>query len=178
MKTIQPVPAGTAKSDGYRQIYAQLEQLLAGETDFLANTANTAALLYHTLPDLNWAGFYFLKGQALTLGPFQGKPACTRIAMGEGVCGAVAASGETIIVPDVSKFEGHIVCDTASKSEMAVPLLNWGRLVGVLDLDSASLNRFDEDDREGVESLAALFLSTLTTDDLPDFEALANNTEG
>jgi GAF domain-containing protein len=177
MKTIQPVPAGTAKADGYRQIYAQLEQLLTGESDFLANAANMAALLYHTLPDLNWAGFYFSKGQTLTLGPFQGKPACTRIAVGEGVCGAVAARSETLIVPDVSKFEGHIVCDTASKSEIAIPLLNWGRLVGVLDVDSPSLNRFDEDDREGLESLAALFLSTLTTDDLPDFEAMASDAE-
>jgi GAF domain-containing protein len=177
MKTIQPVPAGTSKADSYRQIYAQLEQLLTGESDFLANAANMAALLYHTLPDLNWAGFYLLKGQALTLGPFQGKPACTRIAVGEGVCGLVAARKETLIVPDVSKFEGHIVCDTASKSEIAIPLLNWGRLVGVLDVDSPSLNRFDDEDREGLESLAAFFLSTLTTDDLPDFEAMASDAE-
>ncbi|HXE15086.1 MAG TPA: GAF domain-containing protein [Bryobacteraceae bacterium] len=177
MKTIQPVPAGSSKADGYRQIYAQLEQLLTGETDFLANAANMAALLYHTLPDLNWAGFYFTKGEALALGPFQGKPACTRIAFGEGVCGTAAARKETIIVPDVGKFDGHIACDTASKSEIAIPLLNWGRLVGVLDVDSPSLNRFDEDDHEGLESLAALYLSSLTTDDLPDFEAMASNTE-
>jgi GAF domain-containing protein len=178
MKTIQPVSAGTSKADGYRQIYSQLEQLLTGESDFLANAANMTALLYHALPDLNWVGFYFSKGQALTLGPFQGKPACTRIAVGEGVCGTAAANNETLIVPDVSKFEGHIVCDTASKSEIAVPLLNWGRLVGVLDLDSPSLNRFDEEDREGLESLASLFLSSLATDDLPDFEAMASKTEG
>jgi GAF domain-containing protein len=178
MKTIQPVSAGGSKSDGYRQIYAQLEQLLAGESDFFANAANMASLLYHVLPDLNWAGFYFSKGQALTLGPFQGKPACSRIALGEGVCGTAAARNETVIVPDVSKFEGHIACDTASKSEIAIPLLNWGRLVGILDLDSPSPNRFDEEDREGLESLAALFLSSFTTDDLPDFEAMASNAEG
>jgi GAF domain-containing protein len=111
----------------------------------------------------------------LILGPFQGKPACTRILVNEGVCGTVAARNETIVVPDVEKFPGHIVCDPNSKSEIAIPLLNWGRLLGVLDVDSASLNRFDEEDRDGLESLASLFLSSFSTDDLPDFEALANN---
>ncbi len=174
MNVIRPVPSGTSKSDGYRQICEQLADLLKKEPDFLANAANTVSLLYHTLPDINWAGFYFTRGDTLFLGPFQGKPACTRIDFNEGVCGAAATRNETIVVPDVEKFPGHIVCDPDSKSEIAVPLLNWGRLLGVLDLDSPSPNRFDEDDREGLESLAALFLSSFSTDDLPDFEALAN----
>jgi GAF domain-containing protein len=178
MKTIDPVPSGTSKSEGYRQIYVQLAELFRGEPDFLANAANTASLIYHTLPDVNWVGFYFSRADKLMLGPFQGKPACTRIGIGSGVCGTAAARGETIVVPDVSKFAGHIACDASSKSEIVIPLLNWGKLLGVLDVDSASLARFDEEDREGLESLAALFLSSFTTDDLPDFDALASNAAG
>jgi L-methionine (R)-S-oxide reductase len=174
MNAIRPVPSGTSKSDAYRQVCQQLADLLKEEPDFLANAANTVALLYHTLPNVHWAGFYFTRGETLFLGPFQGKPACTRIGFNEGVCGAVAVRRETIIVPDVEKFPGHIVCDPDSKSEIAVPLLNWGRLLGVLDLDSPVLNRFDDEDQEGLESLAALFLSSFSTNDLPDFEALAN----
>jgi len=105
--------------------------------------------------------------------PFQGKPACARIALGKGVCGTAAVERKTIIVPDVTRFAGHIVCDTASQSEIVVPLLNWGKLIGVLDVDSASLNRFDEDDREGLESLASVFLASQTTDDLPDLSERA-----
>jgi GAF domain-containing protein len=172
MKTVEPVAAGASKSDGYGQVYAQLAALLTGESDFLANAANTVSLLYHTLPDINWVGFYFSRAEILTLGPFQGKPACARIELGQGVCGNAASNRETLIVPDVSKFVGHITCDVNSKSEIVVPLLNWGKLIGVLDVDSPSLGRFDEEDRDGLESLAALFLSSFTTDDLPDFEAL------
>lgn len=175
MNSITPVPAGLSKPDGYKQIYGQLSELIQGETDFLANAANTVSLLFSTLPELNWAGFYFLHGKELVLGPFQGKPACSRIALDKGVCGAAATRRETIIVPDVSKFPGHITCDTASQSEIVVPLLNWGRLLGVLDVDSPVANRFDEDDSEGLESLMSLFMSSLTTNDLPDFEALAIN---
>lgn len=173
MNSITPVPPGLSKSDGYKQIYGQLSELIHGETDFLANAANTVSLLFSTLPELNWAGFYFLQGKELVLGPFQGKPACSRIPLDKGVCGAAATRRETIIVPDVSEFPGHIACDTASKSEIVVPLLNWGRLLGVLDVDSPVASRFDEDDSEGLESLMSLFLSSLTTNDLPDFEALA-----
>lgn len=175
MKTIPPVPSGTAKSISYGQIYDQLTELLRGESDFLANAANTASLLYHSLPDVSWAGFYFSRADQLILGPFQGKPACARIGFGKGVCGTAAARSETIVVPDVSKFAGHIACDADAKSEIVVPLLNWGKLLGVLDLDSTSPSRFDDEDREGLESLAALFLASLATDDLPDFEALASN---
>ena len=178
MDTTLRVPSGTSKSDGYRQIYAQLAELLRGEPDFLANAANTTSLIYHSVPDVNWVGFYFSRGENLILGPFQGKPACTRIGIGLGVCGTAAARGETMVVPDVSKFAGHIACDASSKSEIVIPLLNWGRLLGVLDVDSASLARFDEEDRDGLESMAALFLSSFTTDDLPDFEALASKAGG
>ncbi len=108
------------------------------------------------------------EGEELVLGPFQGKPACVRIALGKGVCGTAAATGETLIVPDVNKFDGHIACDSASQSEIAVPLLNWGNLIGVLDIDSALLNRFDEDDREGMEAIASVFVASQTTNDLPD----------
>ena len=146
--------------------------MLRNEKDFLANTANTAAVLYHLLPDVNWAGFYFSDGQELVLGPFQGKPACTRLVLETGVCGT-AAKGETVIVPDVNKFEGHIVCDANSRSEIALPLMNWGKLVGVLDIDSPSLNRFDDEDRDGLEGIVSLLMATRSAGDLPDFEAMA-----
>lgn len=175
MDTIQPVASAVAKADAYRQIYSQLSELLKGENDFFANAANTASLLFYSLPDINWVGFYFARGDRLVLGTFQGKPACTRIPFGEGVCGTAAARSETLVVPDVSEFAGHIACDPSSKSEIVIPLLNWGRLLGVLDVDSPILNRFDDEDRDGLESLASLFLSSFATDDLPDFEALAAN---
>jgi L-methionine (R)-S-oxide reductase len=165
--------AETPKSELYRQICDQLHHLLQEETNLIANAANTAALLFHRLPNVNWAGFYFVENQELVLGPFQGKPACTRLPMGKGVCGTAAAERRTILVPDVSQFPGHIVCDPDSKSEIAVPLLNWGKLVGVLDLDSASLNRFDEDDREGLESVAAIFLAAEHAGELPDLDQQA-----
>ena len=158
----------TSKSALYQRICNELGELLRTETDFIANAANTAAHLYGSVPDINWVGFYLVKGHELVLGPFAGKPACTRIRVGEGVCGTAAQQRKTIVVPDVNAFPGHIVCDTASKSEIVVPLLNWGKLLGVLDVDSASLNRFGDEDREGFESIVSVFLSSPITDDLPD----------
>jgi len=133
--------------------------MLDGERDFIANTANCAALLFQSLPDINWAGFYFLKGPDLVLGPFQGKPACVRIGPGRGVCGAAAAQRETLIVANVHAFPGHITCDSASNSEIVVPLMKANQLLGVLDLDSPLLDRFDVIDAEGLESLAATLLA-------------------
>lgn len=162
------VATNSGKVEAYQQICRRLEELLGDESNFVANAANTSALLFHSLPDVNWVGFYMAQGDELVLGPFQGKPACVRIPFGQGVCGTAAVRGETVIVPDVSKFAGHIACDTASQSEIVVPLLNWGRLLGVLDIDSASLNRFDEEDSEGIESLVSVFLASEVTNDLPD----------
>ncbi len=152
----------------YQRICQELGELLRTETDFIANAANTAAHLYQAVPDINWIGFYFLKGNELVLGPFAGKPACTRIPVGKGVCGAAAQQRKTTVVPDVHAFPGHIACDTASRSEIVVPLLNWGKLLGVLDADSASLGRFSDEDREGFESIVSVFLSSPITDDMPD----------
>lgn len=148
----------TDKAAGYERLATQLQGLLAGETDPIANAANTAALIFDALPEVSWAGFYFLRGDELIVGPFQGKPACVRIALGRGVCGTAAAKRETIIVPDVNAFPGHIACDTASQSEVVVPLIAAGRVAGVLDLDSAQPARFDEADARGLERLAALFV--------------------
>jgi L-methionine (R)-S-oxide reductase len=154
----------------YREICEQLHNLLGNERNRVANAANTAALLKDCLADVNWVGFYFTEEDAheLVLGPFQGKPACVRIPFGKGVCGKAAAEARTVIVADVSKFAGHIVCDPASRSEIVVPLLNWGKLSGVLDVDSAILNRFDADDEEGLESVVSVFMSSLVSDDMPD----------
>ena len=143
----------------YAELRAQLSSLLAGEPDEIANAANTAALLYHALPDVNWVGFYFVKNGELVLGPFQGKPACVRIALGRGVCGTAAQSRQPVVVPDVLAFPGHIACDSASRSELVVPLIRHGQTIGVLDLDSASPARFDDADRAGCESLAAIYLA-------------------
>jgi L-methionine (R)-S-oxide reductase len=142
----------------YRDLGRQLASLIAGESDRTANAANMAALIYQGLPDLNWAGFYFARGGELVLGPFQGQPACVRIAWGSGVCGTAAARGETVLVTDVHEFPGHIACDPVSRSELVVPLIEDGRVTGVLDLDSPRLARFDEDDRAGCEHLVAIFL--------------------
>lgn len=149
----------TDKRAGYERLAAQLRSLLGGETDPIANAANTAALIFDALPELNWAGFYFLRGGELVVGPFQGKPACVRIALGHGVCGTAAARRETIIVPDVNAFPGHIACDGASQSEVVVPLVAAGQLAGVLDLDSPRRARFDEVDARGLERLAQLFVA-------------------
>ena len=146
------------KSELYRDLAAQLPALLAGEADLIANAANAASLIYHGLPDVNWAGFYFRKGAELVLGPFQGKPACVRIPIGKGVCGTAAARGATVLVPDVHDFPGHIACDPDSHSELVVPLIDDGAVLGVLDLDSPLLARFDELDREGCEQLVTSFV--------------------
>ena len=151
--------AGLSKPDAYRQLHAQLSAVLTGERDGLANTANMAALLSQALPGLNWAGFYFLRDGGLVLGPFQGKVACIRIPLGKGVCGTAAQKRETIVVPDVEKFPGHIACDHASRSEIVVPLLKDGRLYGVLDLDSPHLARFDADDATGLQEAVARLLA-------------------
>ena len=152
--------AATTKHELYADIEEQLRNLLAGERDFVANAANMAAVIYHLLPDLNWAGFYLAKEEQLVLGPFQGKPACVRIAIGKGVCGAAAWEQRTIIVPDVNQFPGHIACDGASRSEMVTPLVKDGSLIGVLDLDSPKAARFDEEDQEGCERLVSVLLES------------------
>ena len=149
-------PAAADKPGLYRELLAQLAGLLAGERDPWANAANASALLFSSLPDLNWAGFYFLRGGELLVGPFQGKPACVRIALGRGVCGSAAAARRTLVVPDVHAFGDHIACDAASNSEVVVPILYEGRLVGVLDLDSPSFARFDEQDAAGLEQVASM----------------------
>jgi L-methionine (R)-S-oxide reductase len=143
----------------YDELAGQLAGLIAGECDLVANAANMAALIYHGLPDLNWAGFYFVRDGELVLGPFQGKPACVRIAWGKGVCGSAAACGMSIVVPDVHEFPGHIACDPESRSELVVPLMLESRVVGVLDLDSPRLARFDDADRAGCERLVAILLA-------------------
>ncbi len=168
MQSLTRVEPGASKDVMYQQLCEQLQELLGDERNFIANAANTSALLFQALPDVNWVGFYIAEGQDLVLGPFQGKPACARIPFGKGVCGAAAAQRKTMIVADVNQFPGHIFCDTASQSEIVVPLLNWGKLLGVLDIDSASLNRFDDEDEEGMESIASVFLASQMTNDLPD----------
>lgn len=168
MQSLKRVDPSTPKNVLYAQICEQLQELLGDERSFVANAANTSALLFQSLPDINWAGFYIAEGRELVVGPFQGKPACVRIPFGKGVCGTAAAQRKTIVVPDVNHFSGHIACDTASQSEIVVPLLNWGKVLGVLDIDSASVNRFDDDDREGVESIVSVFLASQVTNDLPD----------
>ena len=150
------VDTTAGKPQVYDDLAAQLGGLLAGERDPWANVANTAALLFAVLPDLNWAGFYFLRGGELVVGPFQGKPACVRIALGRGVCGAAAAARRTLVVPDVHAFADHIACDAASNSEVVVPILLGDRLLGVLDLDSPSPARFDDEDARGLERIAGL----------------------
>jgi len=147
------------KSVLYRQLVEELRGLIAGEPDWIANLANSAALIYHSLPDLNWAGFYLLKDGELVVGPFQGKPACVRIALGKGVCGTAAAQRKTQVVRDVHEFPGHIACDSASNSEIVVPLIKNGAVIGVLDLDSPKLARFDEEDRTGLETFVAALLA-------------------
>jgi GAF domain-containing protein len=146
--------------DGYRLLAAQLEALLADERDLIANAAQFSAFLYTQVEDLNWAGFYFNRHEELVLGPFQGQVACVRIPFGRGVCGAAAQSRETQRVEDVHEFPGHIACDSASNSELVVPLVKEGRLIGVLDLDSPSLRRFTQADQEGIERLAQIFLDS------------------
>lgn len=191
MFALQSAPAGT-KSERYSELLEQARALLAGERDRTANAANLASLIFHSLPELNWAGFYFMKAGELVLGPFQGKPACVRIAVGRGVCGTAARERKTIVVADVHAFPGHIACDSASRSEIVIPLCRsrvggnpgldsrlhgndivggndvvaGNDVVGVLDLDSPLKGRFDADDARGLEALAALFIES--TDLEPD----------
>ena len=148
----------TDKPAIYSDLARQLAALTEGERDRIANAANMAALIYHGLPDLNWAGFYFTQGSELVLGPFQGQPACVRIPWGSGVCGTAAARGASVLVPDVHDFPGHITCDPVSQSELVVPLVENGRVTGVLDLDSPRLNRFDANDQAGCEELVRVLL--------------------
>lgn len=152
-------PSGASKRELYLALHQQLSAVFEGERDGLANAANFSALLYAALPALNWVGFYLLRGRELVLGPFQGKVACVRIALGRGVCGAAAERRATLVVPDVHAFPGHIACDSASRSEIVVPLVKDQQLLGVLDLDSPELARFDEDDRAGLEAAAELLLA-------------------
>ena len=151
-------PRGRTKGETYAELAAQMRALVEGEEDFIANAANFSALLFHALPDLNWAGFYLLKGGGLVLGPFQGRPACVRIPLGSGVCGTAAAARRTVVVENVHEFPGHIACDSASNSEVVVPLLKGGELLGVLDLDSPTPGRFDGEDAKGLEELVRVFL--------------------
>ena len=147
----------------YEDILAELAALLAGETDTVARAANTSALIMARVPRLNWAGFYFLRGGTLVVGPFQGLPACTRIRLGEGVCGTAALRGETVVVPNVHEFEGHIACDSASESEIVVPVHEAGRIAGVLDIDSPERDRFGPDERLLFEAIARAYEADLRT---------------
>lgn len=153
-------PAAT-KSELYETLVAQARSLIESETDLVANAANFSSLVYHSLEGLNWAGFYLFDGAELVVGPFQGKPACVRIPLNRGVCGAAASQRQTQLVPDVHAFPGHIACDAASRSEIVVPLVHQGELIGVWDVDSPVPDRFDEDDRQGMEALCAIFLASL-----------------
>ena len=158
MFALHSAPAASP-SERYAELAAQARALLEGERDATANAANLASLVFHTLPDLNWAGFYWMKGGELVLGPFQGKPACVRIALGRGVCGTAARERRTIVVPDVDKFPGHIACDSASNSELVVPVMKGAAVLGVLDLDSPLRGRFDEGDARGLEAVVAVLVA-------------------
>lgn len=150
-----------SKPEQYAQLAAQARAVLQGERDRIANAANLAALIFHAVPGLNWAGFYFFDGTQLVLGPFQGRPACVRIYLDRGVCGAAARSGQVQRVEDVHAVPDHIACDAASRSELVVPLFEAGRLLGVLDLDSPELARFDPEDQAGIVALADIYLESI-----------------
>jgi GAF domain-containing protein len=147
------------KTEFYKDLAAQLRSLLEGERDAIANAANTSALLFELMPDLNWAGFYFLRGNELVVGPFQGKTACVRIPIGRGVCGASVERRQSMLVEDVHAFPGHIACDAASRAELVVPLIRSARVIGVLDLDSPQPARFDAEDQAGIEEIAAIYVA-------------------
>jgi L-methionine (R)-S-oxide reductase len=149
------------REENYELVIQQLRSLTDGETNFIANLANAAALLNHFLQEINWVGFYLTEGDELVLGPFQGLPACVRIPFGKGVCGTAAKSKKTIIVPDVRLFPGHIACDAASQSEIVVPMIKDGNVIGVLDIDSPIKNRFDEIDQQYLEKFVEVIISTL-----------------
>lgn len=152
--------AGT-QAEQYQQLLQQAAALVDGESDKIANAANLSALVYHALPDLNWVGFYFYDGKELVVGPFQGLPACVRIALGRGVCGTAAVTKQTQRIADVDAFPGHIPCDSASRSELVVPLYKGEQLIGVFDLDSPKLDRFNAVDQEHLEALAKIFLGAI-----------------
>lgn len=156
MFELKSAEAGS-KQEFYRQLNEQLKHLLEGERDLMANSSNAASLLYWTLPDVNWSGFYFMKDGELVLGPFHGKPACVRIAVGRGVCGTAAREKKTLVVPNVNEFPGHIACDSASLSEIVLPIVKYHKLIGVLDIDSPKASRFDEEDRTGLEEFVRVF---------------------
>jgi L-methionine (R)-S-oxide reductase len=157
-------PAATTKPD-YAMLTRQVDSILEGERDLVANASQFSAFIYDTIAELNWAGFYFARpaknggGEELLVGPFQGKVACARIPFGRGVCGAAASERRTMLVPDVHAFPGHIACDSASNAEIVIPLIRDGKVLGVFDIDSPTLNRFSEEDREGLEALVAAFLA-------------------
>ena len=154
------------KTEFYHDLSQQLASLLENERDAVANAANTAALLFELMPDLNWAGFYFLRdGRELVLGPFQGKPACVRIPVGRGVCGTAIAERRSMLVEDVHAFADHIACDAASRSELVVPLIRDGEIIGVIDLDSPMAGRFDADDQRGLEEIAAIYVAASGLED-------------
>jgi GAF domain-containing protein len=157
-----PKAEHASKPELYSHLQSQLRSLLEGEDDFIANAANVSSLLYHSLPNVNWAGFYLLKDGELVLGPFQGKPACVRIAIGKGVCGTAAEQRQTILVDNVHEFPGHIACDSYSNSEIVVPVIKDRELIGVLDLDSPSFARFDDEDAEGLNELVKIFLDSIS----------------
>lgn len=159
MHELQPI-GDLDKPEFYRELARQLEALLEGERDPVANAANAAALLYHSLPDVNWVGFYFLRDQdELIVGPFQGKPACVRIPVGKGVCGTAVVRRQPVLVSDVHAFPRHIVCDADSRSELVIPLIAGERILGVLDLDSPRPSRFDAADQAGIERVAAIYVA-------------------
>jgi GAF domain-containing protein len=143
----------------YAALTREVRALVEGERDFIANLANAAALLFYSLEDVNWAGFYLLKDGELVVGPFQGRPACVRIALGKGVCGTSAMQRAPVVVPNVHEFPGHIACDSASNSEVVTPMIRNGELLGVLDIDSPKFARFDEEDRAGLEKFVAALLA-------------------
>ncbi|WP_426801403.1 GAF domain-containing protein [Xanthomonas campestris] len=151
-----------SKPEQYAQLTAQAQALVHDEPDRIANAANLAALIFNSLPSLNWAGFYFYDGRELVVGPFQGLPACVRIPLDKGVCGAAASTRQTQRIADVDAFPGHIACDSASRSELVIPLVQGDTLIGVLDLDSPELDRFDADDQRGLEAIAQVFVGALT----------------
>ncbi|CAD0352074.1 GAF domain-containing protein [Xanthomonas hortorum] len=151
-----------SKPEQYAQLTAQAQALVHGEPDRIANAANLAALIFNSLPSLNWAGFYFYDGRELVVGPFQGLPACVRIPLDKGVCGAAASTRLSQRIADVDAFPGHIACDSASRSELVIPLVKGDALIGVLDLDSPELDRFDADDQRGLEAIAQVFVGALT----------------
>ncbi|HVT32467.1 MAG TPA: GAF domain-containing protein [Rhodanobacteraceae bacterium] len=158
---VAAAPRSVTKAGIYAELAEEAQGLLAGEHDRIANAANLAALVWHALERINWCGFYFFDGKELVVGPFQGKPACVRIALGKGVCGTAAATATTQVVEDVQAFSGHIACDADSRSEIVVPLFEGGRLLGVWDVDSPDLARFDDEDRAGMQRLCEIFLASL-----------------